>query len=143
MRHQYNFYLQWEREKGREKGRRERGGCRNRLKDREHIQTGGRMDRRTNEQTDIHTQISIKGWSATMPFVIFNIKKIKNNLIKGNSPTEEFLIYIFEIKHGVLTESNNKATWYKRIWIRWIELFEHHFHCVKNWQDLEPFHQLH
>lgn len=50
-----------------------------------------------------------------MFFVIFNIKKIKNNLIKGNFFIEEFLIYIFENKYGVLMESNNKVILYKRI----------------------------
>lgn len=44
---------------------------------------------------------------------------IKIDLIKGNFFIEEFLIYIFEIKYGVLIESNNKVIWYKRIWIRW------------------------
>lgn len=52
------FYLQWEREGS------GGGGGKDKLKDRGiqtdgHIQTGGRTDRRTNEQTDTHTQIGI------------------------------------------------------------------------------------
>lgn len=58
MRHQYNFLSPM----------RERvvggGGGKDKLKDRGiqtdgHIQTGGRTDRRTNEQTDTHKQIGI------------------------------------------------------------------------------------
>lgn len=96
-------------------------GGKDRLKDRGiqtdgHIQTGGRTDRRTNEQTDTHTHtdrhLELKCNNVPLSIVIFNNKI---NLIKGNSSTEEFLIYIFEIKHSVLTESNNKVTMHKRI----------------------------
>lgn len=57
MRHQYYFFISNERE-------RVVGGGKDKLKDRGiqtdgHIQTGGRTDRRTNEQTDTHTQIGI------------------------------------------------------------------------------------
>lgn len=69
--------------------------------------TDRRTDGRTNNQTDIHRYAS--GAEVQQCLSSF-LATTKINLIKGNSPTEEFLIYIFEIKHGVLTESNNKAT---------------------------------
>lgn len=95
MRHQYNFFLSPMVE-------REGAGGGGRLKDRG-IQTDGR----TNNQTDIHRYAS--GAEVQQCLSSF-LATTKINLIKGNSPTEEFLIYIFEIKHGVLTESYNKAT---------------------------------
>lgn len=69
--------------------------------------TDRRTDGRTNNQTDIHRYAS--GAEVQQCLSSF-LATTKINLIKGNSPTEEFLIYIFEIKHGVLTESYNKAT---------------------------------
>lgn len=109
MRHQYNFLSPM----------RERvvggGGGKDKLKDRG-IQTDGRTDGPTDERTNRHTHtdrhLELKCNNVPLSIVIFNNKI---NLIKGNSSTEEFLIYIFEIKHSVLTESNNKVTMHKRI----------------------------
>lgn len=74
--------------------------------------TDGPMDERTNRHTQTDRHLELKCNNVPLSIVIFNNKI---NLIKGNSSTEEFLIYIFEIKHGVLTESNNKVTMHKRI----------------------------